>query len=122
MGARALFLGCAAPSIFRAERLAKLGRMVSREREVMPPNMFERCDRSFALHEQCMNGPVTLLCVRERTHHAYDSAIVVNSGESSMKSLAYVFAALLALAIAAPSVASAHEHHHHHHHHHHMHR
>jgi hypothetical protein len=43
--------------------------------------------------------------------------------EDSMKSLAYVFAAMLTLAIAAPSLASAGEmhHHHHHHHHHHMH-
>jgi hypothetical protein len=46
--------------------------------------------------------------------------IVVNSGESSMKSLAYVFAAVLALAIAAPSLVSARGMHHHHHHHHHM--
>jgi hypothetical protein len=40
-----------------------------------------------------------------------------------MKSLAYVFAALLTLAVAAPSIASAgemHHHHHEHHHHHHM--
>jgi hypothetical protein len=38
-----------------------------------------------------------------------------------MKSLAYVFAALLTLAVVAPSVANAgmmHHHHHHHHHHH----
>jgi hypothetical protein len=70
-----------------------------------------------------MNGLVTLLCVRERTRGAYDFVIVANSGESSMKSLAYVFAALLALAIAAPSGASAGGiFHHHHHHHHHMHR
>jgi hypothetical protein len=38
--------------------------------------------------------------------------------EDSMKSLAYVFAALLTLAIAAPSLTSAEEMHHHHHHHH----
>jgi hypothetical protein len=40
-----------------------------------------------------------------------------------MKSLAYVFAAILTMAIVAPSVASAgdmHHHHHHHYHHHHM--
>jgi hypothetical protein len=84
--------------------------------------MFERRGTSFAPHERWMNGLVTLLCVREWTHRPYDSLIVVNPGESSMKSLAYVFAALLALAVAAPSVASAHGHHHHHHHHHHMYR
>ena len=38
-----------------------------------------------------------------------------------MKSLAYVFAALLTLAIVAPSLASAEEMHHHHHHHEHHH-
>jgi hypothetical protein len=96
--------------------------MLSRGGEVVSSNMFEPRGTSFAAHEQCMNGLVTLLCVRERTRSAYDSVIVANSGESSMKSLAYVFAALLALAIAAPSVASARGMHHHHHHHHHMHR
>jgi hypothetical protein len=38
-----------------------------------------------------------------------------------MKSLTYVFAALLTLAIAAPSLTSAEEMHHHHHHHYHHH-
>jgi hypothetical protein len=62
---------------------------------------------------------VTLLCVRERPHGAYGFVIALEPIEGdSMKSLAYVFAALLTLAVVAPSAASAHHHHHHHHHHH----
>jgi hypothetical protein len=70
------------------------------------------------LSEQRMNEPVTLICVRERTHSAYGFVIAIKLGKSSMKSLAYVFAAFLALTVIAPSVASAGWHHHHHHHHH----
>jgi hypothetical protein len=66
---------------------------------------------------------VTLLCVQESIRKDYPPILdrTQTTQEDSMKSLAYVFAALLTLAIVAPSVASAgdmHRHHHHYRHHH----
>jgi hypothetical protein len=80
---------------------------------------------SIAQPEQQMNNRTHYYVFGSRLIEFNASSLLPtgSSKEDSMKSLAYVFAAILTMAIVAPSVASAgdmHHHHHHHYHHHHM--